>query len=363
MRSSENGSSGVATLLWGLAGIGAVVAARSFIKQKRKIDFTGKTVVITGGSRGLGLVMARQFAKEGARLAICARDQEELDLAQADLEQYGGTVFTFACDLTNKAEVKAFIHVVQRDIGPIDVLVNNAGVITVTPFEHATEEDFRESMETHFWACYHTISEVLPQMRERQSGRIVNIASFGGKVPVPHLAPYVTSKFAMVGYSEGLRAEVMKDNIYVTTVCPGLMRTGSPRHAIIKGQNEKEYAWFKIGDSLPILAMSAEQSARKIIDACRYGQAELILTLPAKLASVFHGVFPGLTSDISFLVNKLLPAPGGIGSQRTTGGASETDLTQSFLTKLTDEAAEANNEMVDQSGEDVVEEDRGLPNQ
>ncbi|WP_345265149.1 SDR family NAD(P)-dependent oxidoreductase [Nibrella viscosa] len=347
MSSSENnGTSGVSALWWGLAGIGAVIAARTFIRQQRKTDFSGKTVVITGGSRGLGLVMARQFAQEGANLAICARDQEELDLAQTELEQYGGRVFAFVCDLTNKSEVKAFILRVQQELGLIDVLVNNAGVITVTPLEHATEEDFRQSMETHFWACYHTISEVLPQMRERKAGRIVNIASFGGKVPVPHLAPYVTSKFALVGYSEGLRAEVMKDSIYVTTVCPGLMRTGSPRHAIIKGQNEKEYAWFKIGDSLPLLALSAEQSARKIIDACRYGQAELILTLPAKLASVFHGIFPGLTTDISFLVNALLPAPGGIGSQRTTGSASETELTQSFLTKLTDDAAEANNELV-----------------
>lgn len=356
MRSSDNNdNSGLATLLWGLAGVGAVLAARSYINHKRKFDFRGKTVVITGGSRGLGLVLARQFAQEGARLAICARDQEELDRAQDELEQYGSPVFTFACDLTNKADVKAFMHVVQRDVGPVDVLVNNAGMITVTPFEHATEDDFRQSMETHFWACYHTISEVLPQMQERKSGRIVNIASFGGKVPVPHLAPYVTSKFALVGYSEGLRAEVMKDSVYVTTVCPGLMRTGSPRHAIIKGQNEKEYAWFKIGDSLPILAMSAEQSARKIIEACRYGQAELILTLPAKLAAIFHGVFPGLTSDLSYLINELLPAPGGIGSERTVGSASETELTQSFLTRLTDEAAEANNEMIEQSDEERAE--------
>ncbi|MGA0555625.1 SDR family NAD(P)-dependent oxidoreductase [Larkinella sp. VNQ87] len=330
--------------LWGLAGLGAVLAVKTLMNQWRKIDFQGKTVVITGGSRGLGLVLAREFAQEGANLAICARDEDELERAQADLELNGGRVFTYVCDLTDKGQVTAFIQTVEQEFGPVDVLVNNAGTILVTPIEHATEEDFREVMEVNFWAAFYTIQAVLPQMRLRRAGRIVNIASFGGKVSFPHLLPYSTSKFALVGYSEGLRAELVKDGIYVTTVCPGLMRTGSPRNAQFKGQNEKEYAWFKIGDSLPVLSKGAVESARQILHACRYGQAELIISLPAKVASAVHGLAPGLTSEVLSAVNLLLPGPGGIGEQRALGKDSETSVTRSVFTTWTDDAAEANNQ-------------------
>lgn len=330
--------------LWGLVGIGAVLTAKALLNQWRRTDFRGKTVVITGGSRGLGLVLARAFAQEGANLAICARDQDELERAQADLELNGVTVFTYTCDVTDKTQVIEFIQTVEEEVGPIDVLVNNAGTILVTPLEHATEEDFREVMETNFWAAFHTINAVLPRMQVRRAGRIVNIASFGGKVPFPHLLPYTTSKFALVGYSEGLRAELMKDGIYVTTVCPGLMRTGSPRNAYFKGQNEKEYAWFKIGDSLPGLSKSAEESARQILEACRYGQAELIISLPAKLVTAVHGFAPGLTAEVLSVINLLLPGPGGIGEQRAKGKDSETSVTRSVFTTLTDDAAEANNQ-------------------
>jgi short-subunit dehydrogenase len=211
--------------------------------------------------------------------------------------------------------------------------------------ENATEADYQEAMNTHFWACFHTISEVLPEMRERREGRIVNITSIGGKVAVPHLLPYSASKFALVGYSEGLRAELLKDNILVTTVVPGLMRTGSPRNAFFKGQNEKEYAWFKISDSLPFLSVSAEQAAREIVAVTKRGDAELIISLPAKLGVVVHGLFPGLTADLFSLANQFLPAPGGIGEQRMKGSESESAASQSFLTGLTDQAAEQNNEM------------------
>ncbi|GAB3252748.1 SDR family oxidoreductase [Larkinella harenae] len=330
--------------LWGLAGIGAIFAARALLNQWRRIDFRGKTVVITGGSRGLGLVLAREFAQEGANLAICARDQAELERAQADLELNGVTVFTYVCDVTDREQVTTFIQTVEEEVGTIDVLVNNAGTILVTPVEHATEEDFREVMETNFWSAFHTIQAVLPRMRLRRAGRIVNIASFGGKVAFPHLLPYTTSKFALVGYSEGMRAELMKDGIYVTTVCPGLMRTGSPRNAHFKGQNEKEYAWFKIGDSLPGLSKSAEESARQIIEACRYGRAELIISLPAKVASAIHGLAPGLTAEVLSVINMLLPAPGGIGEQRAQGKDSESSVSRSFFATLTDDAAEANNQ-------------------
>jgi len=333
--------------LWTLLGVGAAVAARAYVKHQRTMRFTGKTVVITGGSRGLGLVMARQFAKEGANVAICARDADELIRAEADLLQYGTDILAITCDLTRKPDIDAFITTVEQQLGPIDVLVNNAGVISVSPYENTTEEDFKLAMDSNFWAAYRTVEAVLPGMRDRartQPCRIVNITSIGGKVAIPHMAPYSASKFALVGYSEGIRAELLKDGILVTTVCPGLIRTGSPRHAIIKGQNEKEYAWFKIADALPLLTVSAEECARQVLDACRIGRAQIVVSLPAKMLTALHSLKPGLFMDTLSVVKRLLPAPGGIGEASAKGHESESAISQSFVATLADQAAEANNE-------------------
>ena len=174
----------------------------------------------------------------------------------------------------------------------------------------------------------------------------MNITSFGGKIAVPHLSTYSTSKFALVGYSEGLRAEVQKDNIYVTTICPGLIRTGSPRNAYFKGQNEKEYAWFKIGDSIPFFTISSTDCAREVVEACRQGEAERIVTLPAKIGASLQGVAPNLIAELMALVARALPDPGGIGEQRALGKQSESRLSESVLTTLTDQAAERNNEVL-----------------
>jgi len=200
--------------------------------------------LITGGSRGLGLVMAREFAAQGAKIAICARDLNELHRAKKDLESYGVEVFDAVCDVRDGESVKRLIQDVHMRYGCIDVLVNNAGIIQAGPFEAQSKQDFVNSMDVHFWGPYNMIKAVLPEMKKRGEGRIVNIASIGGKVAVPHLAPYCAGKFALVGLSSALQIELAKDNIRVTTVCPGLMRTGSPRNADFAGQHRKEYTWF-----------------------------------------------------------------------------------------------------------------------
>jgi len=301
--------------------------------------------LITGGSRGLGLVMAREFAREGARLALCARDVDELERARADLMKRGAQAFVVPCDVTDRAQVNEMIEVVHDHYGRIDVLVNNAGVIQVGPIEVMTVEDFDEAMRVHFWGPLFTTLAVLPEMRRRREGRIVNISSIGGKISVPHLVPYSASKFALVGLSEGLRAELQKDGIVVTTVCPGLMRTGSPRNATFKGKNRAEYAWFSISDALPLSSMMAERAARQIIAATKRGDAEIVLTIQAQLAVRFHALFPGLTADMLGLINKLLPAQGGIGRRRAKGKDSGSELSPSWLTALSDKAAQRNNEV------------------
>ena len=293
----------------------------------------------------MGLVMAREFAREGARLAICARDEGELERARADLKKLGAQVIAVPCDVTERAQVNEMVSIVSDRYGQVDVLVNNAGVIQVGPVEVMTLEDYEEAMRVHFWAPLYTTLAVLPEMRRRRQGRIVNISSIGGKISVPHLVPYSASKFALVGLSEGLRAELQKDGVVVTTVCPGLMRTGSPRNAIFKGQHRAEYAWFSISDALPVTAMQAERAARQIIAACQRGDAEIVLTIQAQLAVKFHGLFPGLTQDLLGLMNRVLPGPGGIGRKRAKGKDSQSELSPSWLTALNEKAAQRNNEV------------------
>jgi short-subunit dehydrogenase len=290
--------------------------------------------------------MAREFARHGTRLALCARDEEELERARLDLERFGVEVMVVRCDVRNRQEVNDMVAAVNARFGNVDVLVNNAGVIQVGPLEVMTEEDFEQAMQAHFWAPLNTIMAVLPSMRQRKSGRIVNITSIGGKVAVPHLVPYSASKFALVGLSKGLRAELMKDGISVTTVCPGLMRTGSPRNAEFKGQHRFEYAWFSISDALPLLTVSAENAARQVVHACKRGQAELVISIPAKIAVLFESLFPEAMYQILSVVNQLLPAPGGIGTQKAKGKESTSAWSPSWLTTLNEEAAVRNNEVL-----------------
>ncbi len=261
-------------------GVGGYLAYRAF---KPRYDFRDQHVLITGGSRGLGLVLARQLASAGARLSFCSRDEEEIARARQDLSQHGANAFGKVCDVIHRENIHAFVASARHEHGPIDVLIHNAGVIRVGPMEEMSEEDYELSLRTHFWAARDFAEAVIPEMKARGNGRIVNIASFGGKVAVPHLLPYSTGKFALVGYSNGLRAELKRHGIVVTTVCPGLMRTGSHLNAEFKGRHEEEYAWFATGGAIPFFSMNAERAAAKILDACACGDAEAIIGWPAQL--------------------------------------------------------------------------------
>src|SRR5262249_30624830 len=148
--------------------------------------------------------------------------------------------------------------------------------------------------------------EIVPSMRRRGFGCIVNISSIGGRMAVPHLAPYCASKFALSGLSDAVRTELAQYGIRVTTVTPGLMRTGSPRNADVKGRQEAEYAWFAISDSLPGLPASAENSARQIIEPCRYGDPDLTITVPARLAIAINHLVPSAVARAMIVANRFL---------------------------------------------------------
>lgn len=328
------------------AGAAAILAGRHAMRQTRAIDFAGRVVVITGGSRGLGLVIARQLAAQGARLCLLARHEDELARAREQLEGTGAEVMTIRCDVRRRGDVRAALDQILSRWTAIDVLINNAGTIQVGPLEHMTTGDFENAMATHFWGPLHLMYESVPSMRRRGFGRIVNIASVGGRIAVPHLAPYSASKFALAGLSDGVRSELDQYGIRVTTVSPGLMRTGSPMNAEVKGQHEAEYAWFAIADSLPGLTISAERAAHQIIEACRHGDPELTLTVPAKLAVLVNSLAPGSVGRLLMLANRLLPGPDGpAGDRPQKGWQSESKWAPSMATTLTDRAAVANNEI------------------
>jgi NAD(P)-dependent dehydrogenase (short-subunit alcohol dehydrogenase family) len=337
--------------LLGVAGGAAALLAGSRVARvRRAIEFAGRVVVITGGSRGLGLVMARQLASEGARLCLLARDEAELARAREQFPDSGprarGDVMTIRCDIRRPADVRAAVDTILERWPAIDVLINNAGVIQVGPLEHMTVEDFENAMATHFWGPLHLMFEVVPSMRRRGFGRIVNISSIGGRIAVPHLVPYCASKFALVGLSDGVRSELDQYGIRVTTVTPGLMRTGSPPNVDVKGNHQAEYAWFAISDSLPGLSISAERAARQIINACRYGDPELTITLPARIAILVSAMAPTAVAQAMMIANRLLPSPNdAAGDRRLRGADASSKWAPSVATVLTDRAAAMNNEV------------------
>lgn len=322
-----------------VAAGGAILAGREIYRRLRMADLRGHVVVITGGSRGLGLAMAEEFARQGTRLVICARDAEGLGIAEERLRMLGTDVLTVPCDVASREQVGELVRRANERFGRVDVLVNNAGIITVGPLKSQKLEDFQRSMDIIFWGTVYPTLEILPQMIARRSGRIANITSIGGRVSVPHLLPYSCAKFATVGFSEGLRAELAKDNIKVTTVIPGLMRTGSYINAEMKGKQQAEYAWFSLSSSLPLVTAGAPRAARRIVSAIRRGAAEVIITPQARLASLVHGVAPGLTADALGLINRFLPDEVGGSSERVRGKEADSAISQSFLTTLGKKAA------------------------
>ena len=332
-----------------LAG-GALLAARAIRRRIGALDLDGAAVLITGGSRGLGLELARVYADAGARLALVARSEDALARARQELVAHGAEVVVRAADLREPGAAADAVRWAAGVYGRLDVLVNNAGIIGVGPLEHLERKDFEDAFALHVWAPLEAMQAFAEGARRQPAPdggtRIVNIASFGGLVSVPHMIPYATSKFALVGLSDGMRTALARDDIHVTTVAPGLLRTGSHVNAGFKGQHEAEFAWFSAGAGNPLLSMDAGRAARKIVEASRVGQARLTLTFPAKLAHAFDTFAPGLTASALKLAERLLPdATGASGDTLRMGYESTSAISPSVLTALADREVGPNNEL------------------
>ena len=302
-----------------LAAAATGALARAILPRRPRLR-PGQVAIITGGSRGLGLALAHRFGRAGLKLCLAARHGEELERARQDLVESGDAqaadVLLMACDLTDPAQAPNLVDETVRRFGRLDVLINNAGIIEVGPFGDQPIDAYYRAMQTNFFAALHMIHAAIPYLltgsvdsSEKPHRAIVNIASIGGKIPVPHLLPYVAAKFALTGFSEGLHAELRFKGVRVTTVCPGLMRTGGENHAHFTGQRDKEERWFMFSAKTPGIAASVTHAAQRIYGAVQAGRAEITITPQAWLAARVFGLAPESSQLLAALANEyLLPA-------------------------------------------------------
>jgi short-subunit dehydrogenase len=281
----------------------ATLTSKKIFDQLTLQDLKNKTVLITGGTTGLGFELMRQLLEEGCQVAVCARDSVDL----YNLNENYPEIMTYRCDVGNKEEVEDFVSKTIMHFGKIDIVINNAGIIMVAPMEGFTEDDYKHAMDIMYLGIVHTTFAVLPHMKARREGQIVNITSVGGKVSIPHLLPYSAAKFAAVGFSEGIAVELRQHNIFVTTIIPGLMRTGSYINALFQEDNKLSFKLFSAISSAPVLTITAEKAARKTIRAMREKRAMKVIGVPAKILIELHHFFPETLSRLMTYTAELLP--------------------------------------------------------
>jgi NAD(P)-dependent dehydrogenase (short-subunit alcohol dehydrogenase family) len=295
-------------------GIAAAVVANAATRRARRIDLAGRVVMITGGGRGLGRQIAEEVAQQGAKLAICGRDAEEIAEATAALRAQGTEVLGAPCDAADPDQVNAFVQRVIDRFGRIDVLVNNAGQGFVGPFSALRAEHMEDAMRNIFWVQYYPTMAVVPHMRWQGFGRIVHISSIGGKMPVPHLASYTAAKHAVTGWAHTIGAELAADNIHVSVITPPPLRDGAPLFGWYNGQREQEFLWFSAMANAPLMSSNPRRVARVVGDAARHGDADRAVTAFSWLASRAHALAPNFMSKLFSLYASMLPSEAGTGS-------------------------------------------------
>jgi NAD(P)-dependent dehydrogenase (short-subunit alcohol dehydrogenase family) len=249
---------------------GAVVSAEVRRRRRAREQWFGKVVLITGGSRGLGLVLARELALRGAKLALLARDLDALKEARTTIHPLA-PVSLVPADVTCQAEDA--VDQVIRTFGRLDVLINNAGAMVSAPFADTSDRDYEEALAVHFWGTLHMTRAALPHLERCAGARVINICSVEGRIGVPHLSAYCAGRFAQAGLSQVLTHELRERGIAVTTVYPGLTGTGLHLNAPSNGH--------------------ARQAACKILRGVARGAAQLVIPVengqgarPARLRRV-----------------------------------------------------------------------------
>jgi len=190
------------------------------------MDLNGKTAIVTGGTRGIGRAIAESLVSAGARVAITARDEQELSNTISKLNQIrSGAAAAYVCDVRDYEQVKSVFANIARDFGGVDILVNNAGIGIFKSVESTTADEFRAVLETNVFGVFYCCHEAIPLMKRRGGGYIINISSLAGTNAHPQMAAYNASKFGLNGFSEALMQEVRHDGIKVSYIMPGSVNT------------------------------------------------------------------------------------------------------------------------------------------
>ena len=315
-------------------------------------SLAGLSSVVTGGSRGLGLLLADRLAARGARVTVLARDRAELDRAAELLRARGRTgVRTAVCDVADQAAVREVLRGTADACDGVDLVICNAGTIQVAPVLDVGSEEFRYAMDSIFMGALHASLEALPYLRRSpHGGRLALVGSVGGLVAAPHLLPYSCAKAAVATLGEGLHAELAADGVTVTSVHPGLMRTGSHLQAEFGGDRQREFGWFSALAGAPLVSMDAQRAAERIVTAVQNRRTRLVLTPLAHAAGLLHGVAPAVTTRLTALATRLLPEPTGERVPLRRGGAVEPPAhgvaarLRGLASALNDRAADAYNQ-------------------
>ncbi|WP_017616498.1 SDR family NAD(P)-dependent oxidoreductase [Nocardiopsis salina] len=331
------------------AGAGALlgVGASALAERRRSGRLHGCVTLVTGGTRGFGLQLAREFGAGGASVVVCGRDPDKLDRAVTELAGRGVDAHGVVCDVTDREQVRALVGETVEHFGRLDVVVNNAGVMRVGPAEAMEDDYFTEAMDIMYWGPFNVAREALPHLRGTE-GSLVNITSIGAYLTVPHLLPYSTAKHAWAALSEGLAAETGRSGVRVTTVVPGMMRTGSHRGVLFVGDPEREYTWFALLAGLPLLSTNADRAARRVASATARRQGFVVLNPTTRAAMAMHGLAPGLTQQAMRVVGRVLPSVPDHVSARTGNESGH-----SRMGRLAESAAALNERAVDRLNQDT----------
>jgi NAD(P)-dependent dehydrogenase (short-subunit alcohol dehydrogenase family) len=256
----------------------------------------GQTVVITGATSGIGRETARAFARAGANVVVAGRREERLAELVAEIEGRGGVALAVQTDVSDAEQVERLIAGAEQRFGRVDTLVNNAGVGMAARFEEQSLDDFRRVMEINFWGAVYGCKAVVPRMKAQPSGGlIINVSSILGKRGIPFETAYCASKFALAGFSEALRTEVMADGIDVSTIFPGAVESEF-------WESVSNQSGLEMPNLLP--KFPARELARIIVQDARFPQPEIVMSLDAQAINFFNTLAPGM---MDFLLGQSLP--------------------------------------------------------
>ena len=247
---------------------------------------SGTAVVITGATSGIGREAALQFADAGARVVVAGRREERLNELVSEIEAKGGEALAVRADVADQSQVDHLIETAFEKFGRVDTLVNNAGVALAAKFETQTLEDFRRLMDVNFWGAVYGCRAVVPRMKTQSGGGvIINISSILGKRGMPFETAYCASKFALAGFSESLRVELMTESIDVVSVFPGAVETEIFESAA-------NHTGLEMPTFLP--KFPAKEMARLIVRAARYPQPEIVMALDALAINAANKLVPSI---------------------------------------------------------------------